>query len=205
VKNGLILGLMVLMTVISAPAVQAATIFNLTSDHCTGGCGPAGTIFGIVTLAQNGTTVDVTVHLNSPYRFAKTGSVDDQAFKFNATGVVLADITVDAHTPPLVADTGAFNGDGTGNFAFGIWGPALGGGLSDAFSNDIVFHVASAVIADLTAPNALGNVFVADVGNLAGVTGPIDASTPTVPEPATMILLGSGLIGLWGARKKFKK
>jgi hypothetical protein len=27
----------------------------------------------------------------------------------------------------------------------------------------------------------------------------------TVPEPSTMILLGSALLGLWGARKKFKK
>ncbi|HXI41259.1 MAG TPA: hypothetical protein VNH83_14845, partial [Bryobacteraceae bacterium] len=49
-------------------------VVALTSDHCTGGCGAAGTIFGGVGLIQNGTTVDVTVHLRTGYAYAKTGS-----------------------------------------------------------------------------------------------------------------------------------
>lgn len=156
-RLGLVAAFLVTGLLVAAPSAQADTFF-FTSDHCTGGCGTPP--FGTVTLTQNWTTVDVTVHLNSPNFFVKTGSADFQAFKFNGVGIVLADITVDAHTLALVTATGAFNADGTGNFAFGIACTTCGGGASDQFNNDIVFHVANATIADLTAANNLGNIFV---------------------------------------------
>jgi hypothetical protein len=169
----------------------SALDFNLTSDHCTGGCGTAP--FGVIHVVQNGTSVDITVDLATGYSFAKTGAADDQAFKFNATGVVLGDISVDQTVTgrTLQAQAGAFNGDGTGNFGFGINCINCGPGGSDTFTSDIIFHVANATIADLTAQNNLGNVFVADVLAPNGNTGPVDA---TVPVPAPIV--GAGLPGL---------
>jgi len=195
-----LIGLAIVAGVMVAAPAADALVVDFTSDHCTGGCGTPP--FGTVTLLQNGGTVDVTVHLNSPNQFVKTGSVDFLAFKFNAVDVVLGDITVDAHAPALTAVTGDFHGDGTGNFAFGISCPSCGGGASTPFSNDIVFHFANAVIADLTHTNNLGNAFVADIIGSTGNTGPVDVSQgggiggSLIPEPATLLLLGSGLFGL---------
>src|SRR5215475_15756950 len=65
-----------------AVAPAHAVTFDLTSCHVTGGCGTQ-TVFGTVTLTQNGANVDFVVQLNGGNRFVQTGSADQQLFKFN--------------------------------------------------------------------------------------------------------------------------
>jgi len=201
--------LIVLLAGFAVPAVsQASSItFNLTSDHCTGGCGTAP--FGSVTLNDNGgANVTVTVHLNSPNAFVKTGALDSMAFEFSGVGVVLGDIVnITNADKTLTAAAGPFTQGSVGTFGFGITCAACGngGGDTNRFSSDIVFTVNNATIADLTHPNANGNVFAADIISISalggtGNTGAIDATTP-VPEPSTILLYGLGLTMLLVGQK----
>jgi len=179
---------------VSTPSVSHAITFNLTSDHCTGGCGTPP--FGTVDVTQVGANVDFVVTLAAGYQYAQTGSADGQIFKFNGTGVALGDIMVGAHVPALAAATGAFNGDGTGNFTFGINCPSCGNGPT-GFGGAISFIVAMATIADVTGLNNLGNIFVADVLAPNGNTGPVDVTgVAPIPLPGALPLFATGLAGL---------
>ena len=208
--TSLLLGAVALLAPsLALPTAGNAVIFDLTSDHCTGGCGTAP--FGTVTVTQAGANVNFLVDLaNGPpntVSWAQSGAADFQLFKFNATGVVVGDISVTQTFAgqTLQANTGTFNGDGTGPFSFGVSCTTCGNGALGITSN-LVFSVANATIADVTAGNPL-NIFVADVfGGQTGNTGPVDAGIPAVPEPSTwaMMLLGFAGVGFMAYRRKSK-
>jgi hypothetical protein len=199
------------------PSVGHADTFTFTSCHATTGC-VAGATFGTVTVTQSGTSVNFDVVLSDSNRFVETGSADGQLFKFNdssSTAVITNAATgmpANAVTGGLVGNTGAFNGDGTGNFGFGIAcaiSSNCNGGSTPTFQ-EITFTVTNTTLAQVEAGNNDGNIFVADIaiGGNGANTGPVDVSVPSVPGPIVgaglpgLVLACAGLLGLARRRRK---
>jgi len=210
-----VLGVALIATATPAPAVT----FDLTSCHVSRpgvigvDCGTQ-TNFGSVMLQQSGANVDVSVSLAGGNRFVETAAADQQLFKFNgAAGAANITNTTTLFPPNAVAGglqgtAGAFNGDDTGNFGFGVACAisANCNGSSTPTFNGLAFTVTNATIAQLTTPNNLGNIFVADVLLASnGLTGAVDVTGETgsvVPEATTLLMVGTALVGLGGAWRR---
>jgi len=212
-----ILGVALITT--AAPAL--ADTFNFTSCHISTGCPAAGTVFGTVTLTQSGSNVTFDVVLLNGNTFVETGSGGGNLFDFNDTiaGSTVTNITttIDGATVTVIpggvsgaTNLAPFMADGTGFFTAAIFctvASDCNGGDTPDF-NDLHFTVTNATIAQLTVPNADGNIFVADIlcgaaqTGCAGFTGPVDVSTPAVPEPTTLLLVGTALAGLGGVWRR---
>ena len=208
-KASLGLLLTAILLVCLTPVAMADTVFQLTVDNCTGGCnpGPPGTSMGTITLHDNGNgSVLVTVALVSPLRFVNTGL--QETIDFNLTGInsgVSASGFSNNNFSLLSGTAGSNHFDGLGNFGYAITlNTAQGAGGSQA--SPLSFTLAAAgLTAGSFGANANGFFFGVDVYNpTLGTTGPIGTSggTPTVPEPSSMALLGTGLMGLAGAMRK---
>jgi PEP-CTERM motif len=197
-----------LMITGAAESAKADLVYDLTVDHCTGGCNPGspGTSMGTVDLKQNGTgDVLVTVDLVSPLEFVNTGLQNTIDFNLGSivSGVTAANFS-NGNFSLTSGNAGSLHFDGFGDFQYSIQlneAQGAGGAQASPLSFDIL---ATGLTESSFTTNAGGWFFGVDVYNTAnGNTGPTGTGGASpVPEPGTIGLLGAALVGIGFCRKK---
>jgi hypothetical protein len=220
-KHGLALAV-ALGASIALPAASRADTFNFTSDHCTGGCVPSGSI----TATANGAELDISVTLGGSLAFlGGNGAGIQGSFAFALNGV--NSITIGGASAGFASNNGAQTGSSImmDGLTFSPNGylltcdtckPSAPDGQTLSFNVTSTGLTGAQLLADLTgASNSATSFFAADVVSCAagvsqclggtgtgnGNTGVIDATRApgVVPLPGAFLLFGTVLAGGLGA------
>lgn len=194
----------------SATLTRADTV---TFDLNTGSTLP-DQVYGSITLTLVGSNIQVDISLLPGNRIVHTGFDASVAFNYTGTGQLSVSGLPINFTLVNSGNPSAIGMDGFGTFEYGIlFGPQGGGaGTTSALSFTVsrvggfssvfeLMQLSTNPPGDIESPWAID--IICDSCN--GQTGVI-GTTGAVPEPTSMLLLGSGLLGLGaGIRKRLRK